>query len=179
MGSQRGWRRRVMLLAIALGAGMLVLAGSAAARTAWLCKPGQHPAPCTPGLATTVYSPTLQAERVVQPRSVGSPKIDCFYVYPTVSDQKGPLANLHVDPEECSIALYQAARYSQVCRVFVPMYRQVTVPALDAGNQESPAELAVPLGDVRRAFAATCAMTTTAGGLCSSVIRRAHRSCVC
>ena len=136
---------RAMVLAFVLGTMMFALAGSAAARTVWLCQPGLHPDPCTPGLATTVYSPTLQAEGVVHPHAPRSPKIDCFYVYPTVSDQKGPLANLHVDPEERSIALYQAARYSQLCRVFAPMYRQVTVPALEAGNQESPAELATPL----------------------------------
>ncbi len=153
MHSERRFGSRVTLLAIALGTVMFALAGSAAARTVWLCKPGQHPDPCTPGLATTVYSPALHVERVIHPRSVRSPKIDCFYVYPTVSDQKGPLANLHVDPEERSIALFQAARYSQVCRVFAPMYRQVTVPALESGNAESPAELATPLGDVRRAFA--------------------------
>jgi hypothetical protein len=144
---------RVTMLAIVLGTVMLAFAGSAAARTVWLCKPGQHPDPCTPGLSTTVYSPTLQQGAVLHPRSVRSPKIDCFYVYPTVSNQKGPLANLHVDPEERSIALYQVARYSQLCRVFAPVYRQVTVPALESGNRESPAQLAIPLGDVRHAFA--------------------------
>lgn len=153
MHSERrlGWR--IALLGVVLGTAMLALAGSASARTVWLCKPGQHPDPCTPGLTTTLYSPTLRAEGVIHPRAVRSPKIDCFYVYPTVSDQKGPLADLHVDPAERSIALYQSARYSQLCRVFAPMYRQVTVPALEAGDSESPAQLAVPLGDVRRAFA--------------------------
>ena len=143
----------ITLLAIVLGTLMLAFAGSATARTVWLCKPGQHPDPCTPGLSTTVYSPTLHSEGVIHPQAAHTPKIDCFYVYPTVSDQKGPLANLHVDPEERSIALYQTARYSQLCRVFAPMYRQVTVPALQAGNSESPAELATPLADVRHAFA--------------------------
>src|SRR5664279_3886284 len=142
-----------MVLAIVLGTVMFALVGSATARTVWLCKPGQHPDPCTPGLATTVYSPTLQPERVIHPRSSRAPKIDCFYVYPTVSDQKGPLANLHVDPEERSIALYQAARYSQECRVFAPMYRQITVPALDAGNKETPADLTLAFSDVQSAFA--------------------------
>jgi hypothetical protein len=70
-----------------------------------------------------------------------------------VSDQKTTLANLHVDPEERSIALYQAARYSQNCRVFAPMYRQVTTTALNSGNQETPPQLATPVGDVRAAFA--------------------------
>lgn len=153
MASRRRFGSRIGLLGVVLGTLMFVLAGSAAARTVWLCKPGQHPDPCTPGLATTVYSPALQPGAVIHPRSPRSPKIDCFYVYPTVSNQKGPLANLHIDPEERSIALFQAARYSQLCRVFSPMYRQVTVPALQSGNTESPAQLAVPLGDVRRAFA--------------------------
>jgi hypothetical protein len=130
----------------------LAVAATAGANTVWLCRPGQHPDPCTPGLSTTVYSPQLHKLGVSHPRATRA-KIDCFYVYPTVSDQTTIYANLHVDPEERSIALYQAARYSQYCRVFAPMYRQVTVPALDSGHPETPALLRVPLGDVRRAFA--------------------------
>jgi Protein of unknown function (DUF3089) len=132
---------------------VLAVAGTASARTVWLCKPGQRPDPCNIGLATTVFSPTLHKLRVVHPAAVKKPAIDCFYVYPTVSDQKTTLANLHVDPEERSIALYQAARYAQECRVFAPMYRQVTVTALDSGNKESPQQLAIPVNDVRQAFA--------------------------
>ncbi len=134
--------------ALALGA-----SGTASARTVWLCQPGHSPDPCNVGLATTVFSPTLHKLRVIHPARVKKPAIDCFYVYPTVSDQKTTLANLHVDPEERSIALYQAARYSQYCRVFAPMYRQVTVTALQSGNNESPQQLATPLNDVRAAFA--------------------------
>ena len=131
-GHHRAWRRR---------------------RTVWLCKPGQSPDPCNASLATTVFSPTLHKLKVIHPARVKKPAIDCFYVYPTVSDQKTTLANLHIDPEERSIALYQAARYSQYCRVFAPMYRQVTVTALDSGNTESPKQLAIPVNDVRAAFA--------------------------
>src|SRR5919198_314336 len=58
------------------------------------------------------------------------PKIDCFYVYPTVSDQKQAVATRAIDPQERSIALYQAARYSRVCRVFAPMYRQLTLQGI-------------------------------------------------
>jgi hypothetical protein len=61
------------------------------------------------------------------------PKVDCFYVYPTVSDQPTDNANLNIDPEERSIALYQAARYTRDCRVFAPMYRQVTIAGLGRG----------------------------------------------
>jgi hypothetical protein len=141
------------VLVVALAFVLVAAAGSAAARTVWLCRPGQSPNPCNVGLATTVFSPTLHKLRVIHPARTRKPAIDCFYVYPTVSDQKTTLANLHVDPEERSIALYQAARYAQYCRVFAPMYRQVTLTALDSGNKESPRQLAIPVNDVRAAFA--------------------------
>jgi hypothetical protein len=56
--------------------------------------------------------------------------IDCFYVYPTVSNQSTPQATKRIDPEERSIALYQAARYSSACRIYAPMYRQVSINGL-------------------------------------------------
>jgi Protein of unknown function (DUF3089) len=138
-------RAAALALLIVLGA-----ASTAAGKTVWLCKPGLHPDPCTPSLSTTIYSPTLTPLRVTHPRRVKHPAIDCFYVYPTVSDQPTPNANLHIDPEERSIALYQAARYSQYCRVFAPMYRQLTLAGLGTGL--TPAKLRLGLGDVRRAF---------------------------
>jgi Protein of unknown function (DUF3089) len=57
-------------------------------------------------------------------------KADCFYVYPTVSDQQRPQATQVVDDVLRSIALYQAARFSRDCRVFAPVYRQVTIQGL-------------------------------------------------
>jgi hypothetical protein len=152
--TRRSIRSVALSLALAaVGACGLTVTGTAAARTVWLCKPGQTPDPCNASLATTVFSPTLHKIKVIQPARVKKPAIDCFYVYPTVSDQKTTLANLQVDPEERSIALYQAARYAQYCRVFAPMYRQVTVPALQRGNHESPKQLTIPRKDVRNAFA--------------------------
>jgi hypothetical protein len=146
--------RRLLCVVLALAFTFALNASLAGAKTAWLCKPGSRPDPCTPGLATTVFSPTGKALGVTHPTAVKHPAIDCFYVYPTVSGQKTTLANFKVDPVERSIALYQTARYSQYCRVFAPMYRQVTVPALQAGNRETPSELRRPVNDVRQAFAA-------------------------
>jgi len=120
---------RIAVLAVAIAC---VFAGSASAKTVWLCKPGMKNDPCTPSLKTTVFSPAGKKLRVVTPKRPKAPKIDCFYVYPTVSDQPGPNANLNVDPVQRSIALYQAARYSQYCRVFAPMYRQATTGALSS-----------------------------------------------
>ena len=138
-GRPAGRAVRLAVLLAAVAAISAVRAQAASAKTVWLCKPGAHPDPCTPGLSTTVYSPTLVPLRQTHPKAVRHPKADCFYVYPTVSDQTTTLSNLQIDPEQRSIALYQAARYSQYCRVFAPMYRQVTVPDLLAGTQETPA----------------------------------------
>jgi len=59
--------------------------------------------------------------------------VDCFYVYPTVSRQTTANADLTIDPEEMSAASAQVARFSSVCNVWAPMYRQRTVTSLAAG----------------------------------------------
>ncbi|HLJ03913.1 MAG TPA: DUF3089 domain-containing protein [Solirubrobacteraceae bacterium] len=120
---------RATVLTVAL---VLLAAASASAHVApwkptWLCKPGLAANPCSPGLSTMEFSPTYTPLGVLDPLPARAPAIDCFYVYPTVSEQKTGNSNLHIDPEERLIALYQAARYSQYCRVYAPMYRQVTL----------------------------------------------------
>jgi hypothetical protein len=127
--------RRAAFAAALIGLASLALVllsarSAAAAEPVWLCKPGIANNPCEPGLRTTAISPGGQVLGAYTPRRAHSRRVDCFYVYPTVSDQTTGNANLDVDPELRSIALYQAARYSQVCRVFAPVYRQVTVRAL-------------------------------------------------
>jgi hypothetical protein len=97
---------------------VLLVPAAAQAKVVWLCKPGQRANPCEPSLTTTNLSPNgkrLGVERVqrAKPR-----RADCFYVYPTVSDQKQPPEV--VDDVLRSVALYQAARYSRDCRVFAP-----------------------------------------------------------
>jgi hypothetical protein len=128
-------RARVLLLAVltALTAATLG-AGSASADVVWLCKPGLTDDPCRPSLTTTRYASWNQDPRVVRPRRDRTPPIDCFYVYPTVSDQPATQATKAKDPEIRDIALYQAARYSQHCRVFAPVYRQITVRGLQRND---------------------------------------------
>ncbi len=67
---------------------------------------------------------------VVDPKPAKNPPVDCFYVYPTVSGQPGPNADLTIDPEETAVAETQASRFSQVCRVYAPMYPQLTVATI-------------------------------------------------
>jgi DUF3089 family protein len=124
--------------------------GAASPRTVWLCRPGLTPDPCTPSLTTTRVTPSGQHISVDQVKATPNPKVDCFYVYPTVSDQPTPLANFEIDPVERSIALYQAARYSQYCRVFAPIYRQLTLTTI--GGQTSNADAGIAYGDVRDAW---------------------------
>jgi hypothetical protein len=123
--------RRVILLAAVVGA--MCIAPSASAKTVWLCRPGPAADPCNGSLSTTVFTSYGGAGAVAEPKR-GKRAIDCFYVYPTVSDQLGPNADLSISPEVRSIALYQVARYAQVCRVFAPVYRQLTVPSLYNGS---------------------------------------------
>jgi Protein of unknown function (DUF3089) len=143
---------RAVLVVAVLGLVFGAFSQAAGAKVIWLCKPGQRPDPCTPGLSTTVFSPQLKPGRVEHPAQVKKPAIDCFYVYPTVSDQKTLVANRHIDPQERSIALYQAGRYSQYCRVFAPMYRQLSLAGIAAGAKPTASDVKVGPSDVREAF---------------------------
>jgi Protein of unknown function (DUF3089) len=145
-------RTHLLLSLVLVVAGLAALpAASSAASTVWLCKPGTSPDPCNPGLTTTRYSPSLQQQGTVSVKADKNPKIDCFYVYPTVSDQTTTNANLTIDPEQNWIALYQAARYSQHCKVYAPMYRQLTLKAIIGGTTSQSARK-IAYGDVRSAW---------------------------
>jgi hypothetical protein len=120
------------LLLVALATACLAVLPSvagAADKTKWLCKPGLKSNPCVSDLTATVLHSdgTTTTERR---NNAKKPLVDCFYVYPTVSDQQTTNANLKIDPEERAVADYQAARFSQVCNVWAPMYRQLTLKAI-------------------------------------------------
>jgi hypothetical protein len=132
-----GLRYGVTLAATALAA-LAIAPGTAAAAppedTVWLCKPGTQPNPCEGGLDTTVFSPDGQSS--VETPKQSKRKIDCFYVYPTVSEQQGPNADLTIEPAQIAVAQQQAARFSQHCRVFAPMYNQLTISSLSRPPEE-------------------------------------------
>jgi hypothetical protein len=143
--------RRMVVAAAVTGVAALSAAGNAPAATKWLCGPGVARDPCRPQLSTTLYRGwDVQAGHVTLKRARDR-SVACFYVYPTVSDQQRRLATKTVDPEIRSIALYQAARFSQVCRVWAPLYRQATVPALQGGTTTRSDYLAA-YRDVEQAF---------------------------
>ena len=122
--------RLFIVAALALAAAALPAPAPAAAKTVWLCKPGLRSNPCEVSLKTAAFTPAGSALGTRNVKPDRRRAIDCFYVYPTVSDQKTKFANLKKDPPIRSIALFQAARFSQHCRVFAPMYRQLTIGGL-------------------------------------------------
>jgi hypothetical protein len=98
----------------------------------WLCRPGQAADPCTANLDATVFH--ANGTTTTQPGSPAKdPPIDCFYVYPTVSAQKTVNANLTVDPEETAVAIAQASRFSTACRIYAPVYPQLTLASITGG----------------------------------------------
>jgi hypothetical protein len=68
--------------------------------------------------------------RVPRPFSpAANPPADCFYIYPTVDMEVVP--GNHSDFTDTSrmreFTRAQVARFGSVCRVFVPLYRQMTL----------------------------------------------------
>lgn len=140
----------------------LLLAATAPAQPAydnpanWLCRPGRVDA-CSGDSAATIVTP--DGRQLREPRARRAmPKADCFYVYPTTSMDPAPLSDLIAGDGETGMAASQAAPFRSVCRVFAPLYRQVTLPALRAtmrtGKRLSAADFETPYADVRAAFRA-------------------------
>jgi hypothetical protein len=89
---------------------------------------------------------------VERARPAHEPPVDCFYVYPTISGQATINANLAVGFREQAIALAQASRFSQACRVYAPVYRQITLSALRHPARITRADAVVAYDSVRSAF---------------------------
>jgi hypothetical protein len=83
--------------------------------------------------------------RVAPAAPATSPPVDCFYVYPTISNQRTVNANLQIGLQETAVAVTQASRFSQDCNVYAPVYRQITLGALDHPSR-------ITLGNARLAY---------------------------
>jgi hypothetical protein len=121
------------------------------AATKWLCKPGVKPDPCKGSLKTTVFD-SAGNSKVKRAKNARRPKYDCFYVYPTVSEQPTANANKQIDPQQTSIAEYQAARFSEDCKVYAPVYRQATLAGISDPEAADPNSFAIAYRDVLAAW---------------------------
>ena len=96
----------------------------------WICRPGDEGA-CAGGL--DVLTLTAEGTKSVQKFvSAANPSIDCFYVYPTVSRETSRYSDMQLTSEVEDAARTQAGRLASVCRLFAPIYRQLTETGLYA-----------------------------------------------
>jgi hypothetical protein len=117
----------------------------------WVCRP-EKDAVCTTGLDAEVQN--VGGSTAAQPFTPNAtPAIDCFYVYPTVSAQQTEFADLTEDPIIDAVTRQQAGRLSSKCRVFAPIYRQVTNYGLNHGGTEGAGADDPPYLDVQAAWA--------------------------
>ncbi len=132
----------------------------------WLCRPDVNDDACDVDLdATLVHADGSTEPEPFTPAE--DPPIDCFYVYPTISTDEGENSDLIPGDAERGIAINQAARFGEACKVYAPMYRQVPLGALfsrmdastggDSETTTTAPETAdspwnIAYGDVREAF---------------------------
>jgi hypothetical protein len=132
---------------------------------AWLCRPARADA-CAVAQDVTVIR-TDGKRRVERFRPIARPAFDCFYVYPTVSTDPAGNSDMVIGDEERQLAAAQAARFTSKCRVFAPVYRQVTLTALRAAmtGQPNPGDRALALADVTAAWNAYLARDNAGRGV--------------
>jgi hypothetical protein len=160
------WSSLIAFAGIATAAvWMLAPACPARAEVNWLCRPGHKIVrvddnatlndPCETDETATVRR--RHGAATVEHRSPAQhPPIDCFYVYPTieyVAEDTGPggigNSGTGIHYPQVDIAKEQASRFSGACRVYAPIYRQLTITTIqDALNDPS----IVPAGALQKAY---------------------------
>ncbi len=119
---------------------------------AWLCRPGRDDPCAQPQALTRIDAAGRRSTEVL--RAAADAPFDCFYVYPTISEDPAPNSPLAAGPGERRAAAQQFAPFASVCRPFAPLYRQVTLAGLRAamGGQPAGIDAELPVQDVRAAW---------------------------
>jgi len=119
----------------------------------WLCLPGRAD-PCSRLLPTTQLGPAGYGA-TSQDAPNAQAKVDCFYVYPTVSRDPGMNSDMNAGIEEQAAGWVQMGRLASVCRPFAPIYRQLTATALGkvlGGGVDPSANFVIAYDDVLAAW---------------------------
>jgi pimeloyl-ACP methyl ester carboxylesterase len=120
----------------------------------WLCRPDLPRDRCRADLSATEIHPD-RSRTVVPFVPAAAPKVDCFYVYPTVDLSIVP--GNHTDFADLEpmarTAAAQFARLGEVCRLYAPLYRQITIGTYVFGKEQREERLSVAFSDVADAFA--------------------------
>jgi pimeloyl-ACP methyl ester carboxylesterase len=112
----------------------------------WICHPDLDDDVCA-DLTATVLAP----DGSIEPADLAAapdPNVDCFYVYPTVSAHPDTNSTLEPGNEEISTVRAQAAPFASTCRVFAPVYRQLTLSAIAEGGFANEEARELAYGDV-------------------------------
>jgi hypothetical protein len=92
---------------------------------------------------------------IVPHHAAAHPAADCFYVYPTVDLELVP--GNHDDFRDVrkmrATTLAQAARFTETCALWVPLYRQVTIGTYLQSKDRLERGLSIAFSDIERAFA--------------------------
>lgn len=119
----------------------------------WLCRPDRRDACSTPGLDVTDVAPdgSLTVTPVARAAAAAA---DCFYVYPTLSQDAGGNSDMIANDEERRVVEAQFARFGSVCRTFAPLYRQSTLSWLRSNltGKPIPVDMELRYTDVRDAW---------------------------
>lgn len=151
------WAAAAVLMSLAAAEAPAVPAAPDYAQdSAWLCRPGRAGDACgTAQTSALVVDPAAPGRTEVAFAPKADAPIDCFYVYPTVSNDPGAFSDLSPN-EEIATVRSQVSRLATRCRVFAPMYRQVTLGALNRAlkGESSGADIdwTIPYQDVVAAW---------------------------
>ena len=131
----------------------------------WVCRPGTGNDVCSRDLNAVAIA--ASGARTPAPyRAAASAAIDCFYVYPTTSDEPTLYSGLDAEEWVKKEVHEEAARMGSVCRVFAPLYHQLTIAGLKsqisqgaerttAGRDKTIALMqGIPYRDIRAAWRA-------------------------
>jgi Protein of unknown function (DUF3089) len=125
--------------------------GGYANASMWLCGAGAaHDYCLDPQTATAILPDLTQTTSTLGPAS--DPPVDCFYVYPSVdvTDPAGNIPTFSNLPDILDPVHEQAAPFSQVCKVYAPLYHQATYESYFSANADQYLEVAY--ADVAAAF---------------------------
>ena len=123
----------------------------------WLCRP-DLPLADDACRSADLSATELRADgtrTVVAHHAAEKPLVDCFYVYPTVDLELVP--GNHQDLADTrrmrATTLAQAARFTEACALWVPLYHQVTIGTYLQAKDILERGLAIAFADIERAFA--------------------------
>lgn len=118
----------------------------------WLCKPGAQDLCAGTVTSTTLLRDGSSSRESFKPEPAAP--IDCFYVYPTISDDPAGNSGLVPGPGEKRAVEQQFAIFASVCKPFAPMYRQMTIAGLRSlmSGGSIPVDMAMGYLDVAAAW---------------------------